>query len=446
MVQTLATGYGIRMGGNAPAVTQLAVSAAHNSCPKTQQRSRLKPMSPSSSANAVRRVLYHHRTQGKAVEGVHIRGVTDALRAEGVEVEVVSLPGADPYSTPKAMSPTKQSTRLMRIAAQLPEPLFEFAELAYNLMAVWRIRTALRRRGNPDFIYERYSLFMFGPLLWARWSGLPFVLEVNDSATVERVRPLFFLALATAIERWMFRRASGLVFVSTVFMERAQALHGPIAPAIVSPNAANIDKFSFSPEQRAAARAKWNLEGCVACGYLGAFVPWHAIDHFVYRIADRLRSAPHLKLLLVGDGATFDQVQSFVRDRGLGAQVILTGRVAHDDVPGLLAAMDMAILPSAGDYTSPVKLFEFMACGVAPVAPDFAPIREILVVGKTGWMFKAGNLDEATAAVLSKSLDEPALRRVGAAARAYVAAERQWRNNIVQLLEFHDKLRRTSGP
>ena len=55
----------------------------------------------------VRKVLYHHRTQGKAVEGVHIRGITDALRADGVHVDIISLPGADPYSSPKAMSPTR---------------------------------------------------------------------------------------------------------------------------------------------------------------------------------------------------------------------------------------------------------------------------------------------------------------------------------------------------
>lgn len=401
-------------------------------------------MSASSSSDPVRRVLYHHRTQGKAVEGVHIRGVADALRAEGIDVKIVSLPGADPYATPQAMSPTLQSTRLMKLVARLPEPLFELAELAYNLMAVWRIRAVLRQDLDVDFIYERYSLFMFAPLMWAQCKRLPFVLEVNDSATVERVRPLFFLSLATAIERWMFRHASGLVFVSTVFKDHATALHAPMAPAIVSPNAANIDKFSFSPQQRAAARAKWKLEGHVACGYLGAFVPWHAIDRFVYRIADRLSSAPHLKLLLVGDGATFAQVQSFVRDRGLESQIVLTGRVPHDDVPGLLAALDMAILPSAGDYTSPVKLFEFMACGIAPVAPDFAPIREVLVEDRTGWMFKAGDLDAATEAVLTRSLDEPALRRVGAAARDYVRDERQWRNNIVQLLRFHSELRRAS--
>ena len=398
-------------------------------------------MSLSSLSQHVSRVLYHHRTQGKAVEGVHIRGITDALRAEGVAVDVISLPGADPYATPKAMSPTRQATGLMKFVSRLPEPLFELAELAYNLVAGWRLLAYLRRHRDVGFIYERYALFMFVTVLIGRMRGLPVILEVNDSAVVERVRPLFFLRLASAIERWTFRKASGLVFVSGVFRDRIEQAHGHIAPTIVTPNAANIDKFSYTPAQREAARKRWGVEDHVVCGYLGAFVPWHAIDRFVYTIADRLAQAPHLKLLLVGDGATFDQVATFVRERGLERQVILTGRVAHDDVPGLLAAMDMAVLPSAGDYTSPVKLFEFMACGIPPVAPDFAPIREVLAEGRTGWMFKAHDLESAVTNVLSRSTDQDELRRVGAAARAYIAAERQWRNNVEQLVEFHLQLK-----
>ena len=396
-----------------------------------------KPLSQS-----VKRVLYHHRTQGKAVEGVHIRGITDALRAEGVAVDIISLPGADPYATPKAMSPTHQATSLMRFVSKLPEPLFELVELAYNLVAGWRILSYLRRHSDVAFIYERYSLFMFAPVLIARWRKLPIILEVNDSATVARVRPLFLSRMSMAVERWVFRKASGLVFVSSVFRDRAMQAHARMAPAIITPNAANIDKFSFTEAQRNQARAKWDLDGHVVCGYLGAFVPWHAIDQFVYRIADQLATAPHLKLLLVGDGATFPEVQSFVRRRGLEKQVVLSGRVPHDEVPGLLAAMDMAILPSAGDYTSPVKLFEFMACGVPPIAPDFSPIREVLVEGRTGWMFKAGDLDGAAAAVLQRSRDTRLLQGVGAAARAYVAAERQWRNNIAQLIGFHLDLKK----
>ena len=393
-------------------------------------------MTDTKLSTRVKRVLYHHRTQGKAVEGVHIRGITDALRADGVVVDIISLPGADPYVTPKAMSPTQQATSLMKLVARFPEPLFELAELAYNAVAAWRVARHLKAVGTVDFIYERYSLFMFAGVLLARWKKIPIILEVNDSSTVERVRPVHFMKLATAIESWVFRKASGLVFVSGVFRDRIQAAHGVIAPAIITPNAANIDKFSYTVAQREQARAKWNLDGKVVCGYLGAFVPWHAIDKFVYQIADRLAAHPDLALLLVGDGATYPEVAEFVRQRGLERQVILTGRVPHDDVPGLLAAMDMAILPSAGDYTSPVKLFEFMACGISPIAPDFLPIKEVLKEGETGWTFPAGKLDRAVQMVLEKSADLPKLKQVGAAARSYIAAERQWRHNVVQLVDF----------
>jgi glycosyltransferase involved in cell wall biosynthesis len=386
----------------------------------------------------VKRVLYHHRTQGKAVEGVHIRGITDALRADGVAVDIISLPGADPYASPKAMSPTQQAKWWMRWVTSLPEPFFELAELGYNLVAGWRVWRYLAQHPDVGFIYERYSLFMFVSTWLARVRGIPIILEVNDSATVDRVRPLHFVGLARWLERWVFTHADGLVFVSTVFRDRVENAHGvKLAPAIITPNAANLDKFSFTPEQRNVARAKWGLEGSVVCGYLGAFVPWHAIDQFVYRITSRLKEAPHLKLLLVGDGATFDTVKRHVAEHGLTDQVKLTGRVPHDEVPGLLAAMDMAVLPSAGDYTSPVKLFEFMACAVPPVAPDFQPIREVLQQGETGWMFSAGELDDAVAQVLQRSQDAGELKRVGTQARAYIGRERQWRNNVVQLVEFH---------
>ncbi|WKB53911.1 glycosyltransferase family 4 protein [Eleftheria terrae] len=393
-------------------------------------------MTENTTTPPLKRVLYHHRTQGKAVEGVHIRGIADALRALGVAVDVVSVPGADPYASPKAMSPTQQAKWWMKIVTRLPEPLFELAELAYNAVAGWRILRYLGRHPDVELIYERYSLFLFVTVWIAKRRGLPIILEINDSAAVHRVRPLHLGGLAKRIEGWTLRNASGLVFVSGLFRDRVLQAHGRMAPAIVTPNAANIDKFSFTEAQRNDTRAKYGLQGSVVCGYLGAFVPWHAIDQFVYRIADRLATAPHLKLLLVGDGATFDTVAKFVHDRGLDHQVILTGRVSHDEVPGLLAAMDLAVLPSAGDYTSPVKLFEFMACGIPPIAPDFSPIQEVLSEGRTGWMFKAGDLDAAVNAVLARSTDAAELARVGQAARAYIAAERQWRNNVLQLIDF----------
>lgn len=388
------------------------------------------------------RVLYHHRTQGKAVEGVHIRGITDALRAEGVPVDVMSLPGADPYSTPAAMSPKTQATRLMRIVATFPEPIFELAELAYNAISGWRLTRYLWTNRDVNLIYERYSLYMFVSVLIARLRKIPIVFEVNDSAIVERVRPLFFRSLARAIERYVFKSADGLVFVSNIFKDRITAEYGNLAPSIVTPNAANISQFSYTLEQRNATRARLGVANKIVCGYLGAFVPWHSIDRFVYTIADRLDNSPNLSLLLVGDGETYPQVASFVKERNLQDRIILTGRVAHQDVPGLLSAMDLAVLPSAGDYTSPVKLFEFMAAGIPAIAPDFEPIKEVLIEGQNGWMFKANDIDACVSAVLNLSNEVESLNRVGRNAREYIRTERQWRNNVSQLARFVAKVKR----
>lgn len=400
-------------------------------------------MKESLSSRAPSLVLYHHRTQGKAVEGVHIRGVVDALRSIGTEVVVHSLPGADPYSTPKAMSPTRQATTFMKLVSKLPQPMFELAEIAYNLRIGVRTFWWLLRNKRTDFIYERYALFTFMTTAVARLFGKPIILEINDSCTVDRVRPLYFQKIARWLERWTFRKASGLIFVSERFRRHVAAAHGHMAPSIVSQNAANIADFSFTAEDRNAGRAAAGFQNKVVCGYLGAFVPWHAIDKFVYAIADRLEQSPDLCLLLIGDGATFDTVKEFVVKRGLSHRIHLTGRVPHKEVPKLLAAMDMAVLPSAGDYTSPVKLFEFMACGIPPVAPDLEPIQEILREDDTGWMFKAYDTEAAVRCVLQKAADPQALARVGKAARAYIAAERQWVDNIDQLVTLVSEVRRS---
>jgi glycosyltransferase involved in cell wall biosynthesis len=388
----------------------------------------------------VRSVLYHHRTQGRGVEAVHIRGVVDALRARGIHVELLSLPNADPYQERQAdVAPAKSPWK--RLGRGLPEPLFELLELAFNVVSLWRVARRLKRHGDVDFIYERYSLFLFSTVWYARRRKIPIIMEINDSAAVPRVRPLFFRRLSKAIEAWTFRRANGVIFVSDEFREQCTRFHGATAPAIVSHNAANIDAFSSSPAQRALLRAKFGLGDSPVCGYLGAFVVWHKIDEFVRLLADRLERAPGLKLFLIGDGVTYQKVREFVAERALQSRIVMTGRVPHHEVAGLLGAMDFAVLPDAGDYTSPVKLFEFMAAAVPAVAPDYRPIREVLTDGLTGWLFPARDISAAVERVLTLSGDVAALRRVGAQARDYIARERQWSNNIAQLLDLYHRVR-----
>ncbi len=378
------------------------------------------------------RILYHHRTRGRHVEGVHIRGIVGALRELGHDVSVMSFPGADPEHDAESPAATRKS-RLAALVTRLPGVVFEVFELLYNAVTLVRMQRAWRT-SPPQLIYERYSLFLFATIWLARRRGIPLVLEINDSALVERVRPLGMRGLARRIEGWCFREATGLVFISTYFRDVATRAYGAIAPSVVSPNAVDLPRFDPARFDRERLRAERGLTGRTVCGHIGAFAHWHGVDGFVEAIAHRLESVPDLALVFVGDGKTLPAVRELIAARGLADRVLLPGRVPHDDVASWIACMDYAVLPNSNHYGSPMKLFEFMGMGVAVVAPDYAPVAEVIADGRTGWLFPHGDATACVERVLELAQRADERRRVGEAARDYIASERQWRNNAEQLL------------
>jgi glycosyltransferase involved in cell wall biosynthesis len=379
------------------------------------------------------KILYHHRTRGRDVEGVHIRGVVNGLRELGHEVTVMSFPGADPEHEPAAQQGHAHRGRLAGMVTRLPGVLFEFLELAYNPFTLLRMSMAIRRR-QPQLIYERYSLFLCATVWLARRRRIPLILEINDSALVERVRPLRLKGLARRIEAWCMRNCTGLVFISSYFQQQATNAYGAIAPSVISPNAADLARFDPARFDAERLRAERGLSGRVVCGHIGAFAHWHGMDAFVEAMAERIAEVPQLALVLVGDGRTLPAIRALVAERGLAGRVLLPGRVAHDDIAAWIACMDYAVLPDSNQYGSPMKLFEFMAMGVAMVAPDYAPIAEVVSDGQTGWLFPRRKIDACVQRVIDLAMQGDQRQRVGAAARSYIIRERQWRNNAEQLL------------
>lgn len=388
------------------------------------------------------RVVYHHRTRGKGAEGAHIRGIVDAFRDLGHEVSIQSFPGVDPEHAEDSSQggKTKEGgggkgilSVLAERSKQVPEVVFEFYEILYNGLVLFRL-SHLLRKVKPDLIYERYSLFMFAGLVVAKLFRVPFVMEVNDSAVVERVRPLFLKRLATWFERWVFTRADGLVFISSFFQNLAKETYPDLAPSVVLPNGADVKKFNAGLYDRDKMRLSLGIEGKNVCGYVGAFVHWHGIDWFVHMIIPVIKQHPKLALLLVGDGVCYEEIRRAVAAHGVEDQIILTGRVAHDKVPEYIAAMDYGILPDSNDYGSPMKLFEFMAMGKAMVSPSFAPIAEVVRDGETGWLFLPNDRSACVKKVLALADQSIELSEVGENAKLYIRNERQWKHNVEQVM------------
>lgn len=147
------------------------------------------------------------------------------------------------------------------------------------------------------------------------------------------------------------------------------------------------------------------------------------IEQFLEAAAALKPQYPDVRFLIVGetsppDAAYLRQLREYSRARGLDDVVTFTG--LRSDVPAMLGAADVAVMPSLNEALSNV-LLESMAAGAPVVATRVGGTPEALIDGDTGLLVPPGDAGAITRAV-SRLLDDRALaRRLGCAARRLIA-------------------------
>jgi glycosyltransferase involved in cell wall biosynthesis len=117
-------------------------------------------------------------------------------------------------------------------------------------------------------------------------------------------------------------------------------------------------------------------------GYAGHLYPWKGVDVLLHAIA-RL---PGVQGVIVGGLAgepDLERTRRHAHELGIGGRVRLVGAVPPAQVAPLLAEMDVLVLPNtathvSANYTSPLKLFEYMAAGRPIVASALPALEEVL--------------------------------------------------------------------
>jgi glycosyltransferase involved in cell wall biosynthesis len=130
---------------------------------------------------------------------------------------------------------------------------------------------------------------------------------------------------------------------------------------------------------------------------------------------------------IVGDGPLYDDLSVEITERGLDDHVFLTG--FRDDVPRILAASDVLVLPSFREGT-PRVITEAMASGLPVVATDIAGIPEQVVDGENGYLIPTGTSDPLAERLQTLLLDAELRERMGAR-----GLERANRFSTAQMIE-----------
>lgn len=288
------------------------------------------------------------------------------------------------------------------------------------------LRTALEREGPFDLIYERYSLWSFAGMEYARVTGVPGLLEVNAPLVEEEAehRGLLDRASAEWVAERVFSTATVLIAVSkelAVYLERYPSAQGRVH---VVPNGVNPDRFPVGLEPSCPGRP-----GTFTVGFVGTLKPWHGLPILVEAFAMLHQRGPNTRLLIVGDGTERASLLESLSARQLLEAAYFTGAVAPSEVPGLLASMDVAVAPYPRQlhfYFSPLKVYEYMASGLPVVASQIGQLENLIQDGVNGLLCPPGD-PIALASALNRLRCEPKLRvHLGQAARETVLRYHTW--------------------
>lgn len=217
---------------------------------------------------------------------------------------------------------------------------------------------------------------------------------------------------------------SDLVFVVSEEDARAAVREriAPEAKIVHLPNGANPERYDRSRymAEAAAFRREHGLEGAPVAGFVGRIVVEKGVIELVRAASIVKRALPEATFVMVGEPLPSDrddcwgEVMRLRDELGLGESLVLTGY--RTDVPAILAALDVFVLPSYREGM-PYALLEAMATGLPVVATNIRGCREEVVEGVTGFLVPPRDV-EALARSIAKILSTDGLAaRMGTAGR-----------------------------
>ncbi len=358
---------------------------------------------------------------------VHLQEVLRAMVLAGSDVDLFTrrLDGVAPHdlSTVRVhpLTPISQGEASAREMAAL-----ESNDEVDNLLAL----------GTFDAVYERYSLWSYAGVEFARRVGIPGILEVNAPLIEEHAayRGLANRELAEKVASRVFSAAKVIVAVSREVAASVSHFSQTAGKVAVVPNGINPERFpeSVAPTLPSSAEV-------FTIGFVGTLKPWHGLDVLAQGFEEFHRQQRESRLIIVGDGPERPKLENHFSASGLINNVVFTGAVLPAEVPGLLASMDVAVAPYPKlepFYFSPLKVYEYMAAGLPVVASRIGQIAETVDHQLTGWLTPPGDPGALVEAFRTLRALPELRRRMGQAARARVLKNHTWTQSIRRIFDL----------
>lgn len=355
---------------------------------------------------------------------VHVLDIARAMRGLGEEVSVAAISEGPPIVK-------EDWLRVYTIPRWANFWLLK--GIICNLIALWIIINAIR--GGCEAIYARHS-FNFTialRIVSVVKKRIPVWLEINGIARDEEEhikRPFWHFGriyAARLLERIAYKSASKYICVTPKIADYVCERYGmPRKFARVVPN--GVDTAAYRPMDKGLCRKTLGLEpDAVYVGFIGNFLAWQGIDTFLEALPHVMKKFPRVRALVVGHGQYFEEYTELAKKLGIADKVRFPGYVHKDVAPLWINSFDIGLVlkkPITSGY-SPLKLYSYMACGVAVVATDTEGFEPVLKYN-AGILVPHADMQALVRAIEKLIADEGLIKECGKNGRVCAEENFSW--------------------
>jgi glycosyltransferase involved in cell wall biosynthesis len=330
--------------------------------------------------------------------------------------------------------PLRQDIERLGIAVEvLPPRRYSIVALPlfiFDMIRIWRALARFIEKHNVDVVQTHLLRSLdFLVLFLLYTTNLRVVLWTFHSASFELAadylpRHKWLLAPKRFSHRALYRLSShlvsGFVAISDRVGKAMVEVIGPIGDKItVICN--GVDTRRYGPAiDRTLVRSQLGLDANVRLiAMVGTLKKVKGHCYIIEAMTSLAPRYPDLHLLFVGDGELRGELQAQVAQLDLERIHFLGNR---HDIPALLAASDIFVLPSLWEGLS-MALLEAMASGLPIVASEVSGTVQAIIPNETGLLVPPGDVQRLTEAIEQLLSDPARAQAMGAAARRRVEAE-----------------------
>jgi glycosyltransferase involved in cell wall biosynthesis len=276
-----------------------------------------------------------------------------------------------------------------------------------DCLALWRLRREIRSL-KPDIVHTHSSKAGFLGRLAARAAGVRHIVHTPHGHIFEAYFSPVATRTFTALERLAARWTDRIITLTDVEAEQHLALGiGRRGQFATIPSGVDLEPILSTPPIRLVANGP-------VVGTVARLVPIKGIQHLIEAAPTILKPCPQARFLLVGDGELRPALEEKARALGLGDRITFAG--FREDVPSLIAGMDVFVLPSLNEGLGRVLIMA-MALGKPIVATRVGGVPELLDEGEAGLLVPPGDPAALADAISSLLVDPARAKALGEAGR-----------------------------